>query len=164
MSDIEPEGGGIDLFDLDAARELNDENELKEHLLEIRRISRVALDLKKAMERHTLACVPLIKQLGTRVIEDPVTGAPLVASVIEAETLVVDAGKLLEALQEQCDGDLADAESIWLDVLKPAAVDTKEEGLFALAVDAKRITLETVAKVASYKKSKGYVSFGKPGQ
>lgn len=147
------------------------EEELKDHLLELRRISRAEADLKKARAAHTAAAVPLIRELGNPVVEDPVSGKPLYATVIEAETLVVDAGQLYDALMEQYDGDVDQAEMVWKSVLKPPAVDTKEDGLFLKATQERGdtgegpalISIETIAKVATFKKSAAYVSFGKPG-
>lgn len=145
-------------------------NDLAEHLREIRRISNLEKELKAAKDKHTEASVPLIKKYGTAVIEDPIKGTPLVATIIEAETLVVDAAQLYEALLEQEQGDVDQAEMIWKSVLKPPAVDTKDEGLFAEAcalrdptdTESGLIKPTTIVQVAHFKKSKAYVSFGKP--
>lgn len=143
--------------------------QLDEHLRELRRISAMKKELQGDYDRHTAEAVQLLGG-ESRMIKDPIDGSVQIANVRASETIVVDAGELLEALIEQYHGDVETAEVVWKSVLKPPAVDTKDDGLFLKATQERTeeglpalISPETVAQVATFKKAKAFVGFSKPG-
>lgn len=146
-----------------------EDDALLEHLQELRRITAAEKALKVEKDRHMAEAVQLLGG-ESRMIKDPIDGSTQIANVRQAETIVVDPGELLEALTEQYHGDIETAEAVWKGVLKPPVVDTAAEGLFLQATQERTdeglpalISPETVAQVASFKKSKAFVGFSKPG-
>lgn len=117
---------------------------------------------RKAVQQEVL---PLLREVGSVLLHTD--KGPRIAGVRAPETLVVDAGELLEALIEQEGGDEEAATAIWTDVLKPPEVDTKDGGLFHKASEQigeqpARIRPETVAKVATYKSISPHIGWSKP--
>jgi hypothetical protein len=142
--------------------------ELRSHLREMARIAVEAKELKRQRDNHNAEACAILRRVGSLVIANPITHKAMVANVTEAETLKVDAGELLAALIEQYDGDEEQAEMVWRSVLKPPAVDTKENGLFHQACATRPegeppISPETVAKVANYEKAAAFVNFSAVG-
>jgi hypothetical protein len=140
-----------------------------EHLRELRRLSRYKKELKKDWDSHTAAVLPYLREHGSLVLVDPTDQSLKAAAVVEAETLQVDAGELLDALIAQYQGDIEQATMVWKSTLKAPTVDTADEGLFFQATQPPEpgqeplISSETVVKVAKYKKSAAYVGFARPG-
>ena len=142
--------------------------ELRVLLMDLRSISNTEKELSKHREAINLLAVPLMRKVGSLLFTDPTNGTVKIANVRAPETLVVNAGDLLDALIEQEGGDIEMATVIWEGTLKAPAVDTKDDGLFHHASmghgeEPAKITPETVAKVATYKASKAYIGYAKPG-
>lgn len=140
---------------------------LLEDLHELQQLKATKAELEKKIEKVQERAIERQRAYGRPIaLINPVTMAPEIAGVRQSETLIVDPGALLAALNEYY-GDEDQAEAIWTAVLKPREVDTKKDGLFHQAVMAHSdenngIPREVVAKVASFKPSSPYIGFSKP--
>lgn len=135
--------------------------QINEMLWELRRIAAQEKHLAELKKGITADLLPRLYSNGRPVmVTDPMTGELLIARPVQSKPIKVDAGELLKVLIDYYN-DEEQADLVWAECLKPAEVDSKQEGRFEAAMQKYEIPVTVIGPILREKPSSPYVGFGR---